>query len=74
MTHICIEFRNKTAVAATLSFCYRADSIFFVPVNAGFCHSQNMRNSRNKRALIPLAVILRLTAMDVCCGPPAPVY
>jgi hypothetical protein len=24
---------------------------------------------RNKRALITLAVFLRLTAMDVCCGP-----
>lgn len=27
--------------------------------------------SRNKRALITLAVFLRLTAMDVCCGPPS---
>jgi hypothetical protein len=25
---------------------------------------------RNKRAHIALAVFLRLTAMDVCCGPP----
>lgn len=30
-----------------------------------------MQGSRNKRALITIAVFLRLTAMDVCCGPPA---
>jgi hypothetical protein len=23
-----------------------------------------------RRALIPLRVMLRITAMDVCCGPP----
>jgi len=26
---------------------------------------------KNKRALITLAVFLRLTSMDVCCGPPS---
>jgi len=27
--------------------------------------------ARNSRALIARHVLLRLTAMDVCCGPPA---
>jgi hypothetical protein len=39
-----------------------------------FCHTLQMlipSTGRDIRARVPLRVFLRMTAMDVCCGPPA---
>jgi hypothetical protein len=50
---------------------YRANRNNLCAKTLGICHTDPMFSPRNARALISIDVFLRLTAMDVCCGPPA---
>jgi hypothetical protein len=53
---------------------YNADQNFCLAVLQESCQSVGMslqRYFRRKRAMISLRVMLRITRMDVCCGPPS---
>ncbi len=50
---------------------YGADHYYLFGKTDKVWHTSGMLQSkRNQHALISLRVFLRLTAMDVCCGPP----
>jgi len=65
---------NKASRALHVRFIYERDQILFLVPRGRLCDTSIMslnRLGRNTRALISLHVFLRLTSMDVCCGPPA---
>ena len=55
-----------------VAICYRCDQFFGLRRGPAFWQDACMAISQREQAMrkISIAVLLRLTAMDVCCGPP----
>ena len=56
------------------TFSDRLDKNFFLSLRVTFCHTEHVlivAPLHTQRARIPIHVVLRMTAMDVCCGPPS---
>lgn len=54
-------------------FSDRPNKNFFLSKRGTFCHTSavlTVVQRHTQRARIAIHVILRMTAMDVCCGPP----
>jgi hypothetical protein len=66
------SFHALLCLQTNTGLTYGSHSNYLFGILQGLCHTVHMTQSTpSPRAMISLRVFLRLTAMDVCCGPPA---